>query len=128
MLWRDNAAPVFLVKKLKENQIHRSIHLQHLRVLLWISSPLPPELLVRLAGRRRQEGEGVGGRSRSPARSHVDVAEANPPQGHRPRRQRVSPLLPSPSPLPLVRPLPRIRPRVDSGVRFGCGFWSDGMI
>ena len=25
MLWRDNAAPVFLVKKLKENQIHRSI-------------------------------------------------------------------------------------------------------
>jgi hypothetical protein len=43
-------------------------------------------------------------RSRSPptAPIHVDLAQADPPQGHRPRRQRVSASFPPPSPDPLA--------------------------
>jgi hypothetical protein len=76
-------------------------------------------------GTRPDDKSGEVGRSRSS--SHVDVAEANPTQGHRPRRQRVSPLLPSPLPLALGSARVWI-PGIllwflgSLGVRFGCGW------
>jgi hypothetical protein len=73
--------------KRKKNQIHRTITTAGPRISF---SPEPDSCASRGDDTRRRAARARRGTNRDGACSHVDVAEADAPQGHRPRRQRVS--------------------------------------
>jgi len=72
----------------KKSEIHPAPPSVLLYSLDFFSFRCPPDSSCASRGRGQTTTSGERGRSRSS--SHVDVAEADTPQGHRPRRQRVS--------------------------------------